>query len=496
MPRKPSRRKTGRKLEDVQRDFVFNSQTQFSPVGPEDIFDATHILEQLKPVVEYLKNWQLYQKHQIPFDGGVVFYGPRGTGKTLFARYVASVSNARFLNMRKFPVRMQSRVHAWQPKDIANLFSLATEWIQANGKPIVIFLDQFDDWLDVHKNVIAELETAMDGFSKRAEGIIMIVTSKESPHKIGGSLFRRKRIGIHIACTLPDAKQQTILLRGFLGKYEHNPNIDCHGVVSLLDEPTPATIEGNVAEAARLAMHDHLLTLAKGEATSGPIVTENHLLQVFLARKLDKPTGYTLSEKDKLNICIHEIGHAVVARAQGFVVAFVSYRPGLESLGRTEISDELNRTLTFEEMKCDLAIDCAGIEAEKFFDIPPSGSGGGDITNLIMQMDLMIESGYRNFLKKYGLQDIIREHEDAQPRSAEMSAAYEKELADLATEAQEKAQNILYFFGKELIQKIAGVLLRKEHGVMLCKELDVLLEPKLSEYHQTHNVHDFLKDQN
>jgi len=484
------------KLVKAQRNFVFRSKTKFSPVKRENIFDATHILSQLEPVIDYLSNWQAYQ-YKVPFDGGIILYGRRGTGKTLFARFIATESGARFLDMRDFPVREASLVHAWQPKDIANLFRLSAEWVKKNNKPIVIFLDQFDDWLEVHKNIVAELETAMDGFSERAEGIVMIVTSKTSPDKIGGSLFRRGRIGIHIACTTPDVNQQTILLRGFLGKYEHDPNIDCRSIVSFLDEPSPATIKGNVAEVARLALREHRLRLAKGENSPEPVITENNLIHVFLGRKLDPPTGHTLSEKDKFTVCVHEIGHAIVARAQGFMVSFVSNRPGLESLGLTGVNDELNRTLTFEEMKYVLAMQCAGIEAEKKFNISPSGSGGSDMKDLDDEMRAMLESGYRgNILKKFGSQDVIRDYENAQPRSEEMSIAYETELAQLSKEAHLKAQHILNFFSSDTIRKAAEELLRKEHGVMLCKELDALLEPKLSEYHRLHNVHDFLKDQN
>ena len=124
-----------------------------------------------------LVNFKRYQDAGIKLDAGVLLLGPSRTGKTMTARYIATKSKARFIDIRQFAeyairiVGDDMHVHAWSDADIRNLFRFSEELAKKSRKPLVLFFDQIDDWLKAHQNVIAQLETEIDGFSGRKEGV-------------------------------------------------------------------------------------------------------------------------------------------------------------------------------------------------------------------------------------------------------------------------------------------------------------------------------------
>jgi len=78
-----------------QRKFVFNEQIDFEKVGAEDIYDASHIFEQIKDIIDLLKNFRRYRGLNVELDAGAVLHGAAGLGKTLFSRYIASKNSQR-----------------------------------------------------------------------------------------------------------------------------------------------------------------------------------------------------------------------------------------------------------------------------------------------------------------------------------------------------------------------------------------------------------------
>ncbi|MDP2598843.1 MAG: AAA family ATPase, partial [Candidatus Liptonbacteria bacterium] len=142
----------------------------------------------------------------------MVIHGPRRIGKTMLARYIATGSGAKFVDMRRFPVDLKSGVHAWQEHDIRSLFRFSEFWTEKNKRPIVLFIDQFDEWLQVHGNIITQLEIELAGFSGRKQGVYIVATSRTNPKDSEASLFLGGRVDKWIAMSFPDKKQQVELL--------------------------------------------------------------------------------------------------------------------------------------------------------------------------------------------------------------------------------------------------------------------------------------------
>ena len=474
-----------------QKEFILKSKHEFRRTDRSMIYDARHIFPQVEEIVDLLVNFKEYTEQNAFCDTGALFYGPKGTGKTMFARYVATKSGARFINARKFSVELKSGVHVWQENDVDNLFGLGEQWVKANGKPLVFFFDQFDDFLKIRPNIVSQFETRLEGFEGKPRGIFIIATSHQGPKEFGGSLFRNGRIGTHVAFSMPDRRQQSELLRGFLGRYEHEENIDTRNLVYILnEEASPVSVEAVVGEACRLATKEIRGKNKKGNNSRKPVIAEKHLLKVLISKALDSPTGHTLSKEEEFQAKVHEIGHYAVGRAWGLPHRFISIRPGLESLGFTYSTDD-SKIVTFDELTYSMAAAFGGAEAERIFDIPENSGWGSDLKKINEIAEALVGLGYRNFLyEDYGLVDVNR---DAKETSQEaMSALEKKELKHLIYMARMCAKETLDFFGRELIQKMADALSSKPDGVILQQELDTVLGEKLVEFHKKNKVVDLI----
>lgn len=479
---------------EARRGFIFNGRTRFEPVERNRLYGLSHIMPQLENIVEFLKNYDFYAQQGATIGGGVIFCGPKGTGKTYCARWMATACNARFIDMRNFPVELKSGVHMWQPGDIKSLFALSSEWVRKNKRPMVLFVDQFDDFLNVHPQVRTQLEIELDGFAGRHDGVFLIATAQVGADEIEGSLFRPGRIGIHVVFSVPDVKQQLEFLRGFLGEHPHEDGIALKNLVFLLKEKTPAAIKSDIEDAHRLACQEYKLNLAdkklSPEECSGPVIKERHLLRVLLEKAVDAPTGHSLSSDEQRCVRIHELGHYIVARAWGLRAHFICVRSGLRSLGLTSLGDDTKKLLSVEEIKYAIAALFGSMEAEKLLGVPPSMSTSMDLESANEMAELLVsECGYRRLLrKKYGFVSLSRDASIVSQRA--LSDMERKELKRLLNEGDRRARRTLKFFGKELIEQIAAVFAEKPEGTMLQQELDPLLEPKLSEFHKMYKVED------
>ena len=160
------------------------------------------------------------------------------------------------------------------------------------------------------------------------------------------------------------------------------------------------------------------------------------------------------------------------------------------------------RIITYGEMRLHLACDLGGPEAQRFMGIPQDACGRGDIdTASAIAVELVMRGGYRNKLKKYGLfapeYDLGEEEDDefgskSRPLTRLVSTDFSRRLTsdvgDLIRKEQKRAFQTLRFFGRELIDKMAKILVSKKNKIMLQRELDGLLAPKLSEFRRLHGV--------
>ena len=99
---------TNRKKHELQRSFIFDKRKAKLPLTRQEvIYGADHIFQQLEIIFNYILD-SLHAFRDVSIDSGAVFWGPHGVGKTMFARYVATKSKARFIDMKKFPVEIEN----------------------------------------------------------------------------------------------------------------------------------------------------------------------------------------------------------------------------------------------------------------------------------------------------------------------------------------------------------------------------------------------------
>ena len=499
-------------MKVAQRAFVFRRSAEFTPVKREHIYGCEHIFPQLQPIFDTLKNYRTYHREKIPVDGGAVLCGSPGMGKTLFARHIATESDARFVDVRRFPVEIKNGMEVWQPKDVAHLFALATEWSKKNNRPIVLFIDQADNFFQsAAASVKTQFELELDGFLERGAGIFLLFTSQNMPQVVfhvsedddegvsdfGGALFRRGRIGIHIPFVKGDFTQSEKLLRGFLEDHPHEDNIACRDLVHLMTSPSAADIKYTVAEARQLARREAVVKdpdIKSGALAKVPIA-ERHLVEVFLSKTLDKASGHTMTEQEKENARVHEVGHYIVARAHGIAAHFVSVRPGLTSLGVTFASDDA-KNKSHTEIRYDIAFCAGGWEAERLCGIPQNTGKRGDIEMVNDFTEYLIFLGDRKKLGRYGKMDLGRWTDDGNGMVASQGllAALEDDTADIIVAGEKRARMTLRFFGKQIVRKLARALAESPHDVMLRQKLDAMLQPKLAEFHRRYHIVDHIRN--
>ena len=482
-----------------QRDFVFRDPSDFLKVSRDQIFGADHVMGQVEEIVDYLSHFERYRN--LPFSKGVIFWGPPRAGKTYLSRYIASASGAAFVDMRKFPVETKDGFHVWQPRDVRNLFTFCAERAKKEKRPIVIFADQFDDWMTVHAkdDALTQFETELDGFSVRSENVFVVVTSKTDPRKLShSSLFMPGRIETVVALSYPDHAQKIKLVEGFLGSYPHDEGIDLASIVSIASSPSQAQLKSLVDQTYFAAVKEVMIKAAKKERHSRePKLTEERLLKTFVEQvlgEIDAPTGHELSAAEEKRVRVHELGHYIVGRALGLPARFVSMRPGLRSLGMT-VEDDANYHIETVRMFTDqIAAIFGGVEAERLCGLSESLSDGSDMRAAAELTKLLVESGHcrKKSLQRYGRFALLRDDNDIIEGSFAFIEALEDDAALLVCREEQRARRILAFFGKAPIAKIEKVFAGKSEGVMLRKELDALLEPKLSAYHRKHKIRDSL----
>ena len=204
-----------------------------------------------------------------------------------------------------------------------------------------------------------------------------------------------------------------------------------------------------------------------------------------------------MTDKEKYETAVHELGHYIVARALGIAAHFVSIRVGLQTLGIT-FSTEDAKARAMRTSRREIAFFREDGKPNALRNFAEHGKSGDiehgeqrrGISSSAFSANARSSGGTASFLRTVGLtKDVggsFLESRDARPRSRTIPAA-------VLLAEERRARKILRFFGKSLLQKIARILAERSSGVMLRKELDALLQPKLVEYHRQNNIVDRIR---
>ena len=270
----------------------------------DDVAGADEEKEELREVVEFLRDPRRFTELGARVPKGVLLVGPPGTGKTLLARAVAGEAGVPFFSMSGSDfVEMYVGVGASRVRD---LFDQAKK-----NAPCIIFIDEIDavgrqrgaglgGGHDEREQTLNQLLVEMDGFSGN-EGIIMIAATNR-PDVLDHALMRPGRFDRQVVVNTPDLKGREEILKVHAKGKPLAPDVDLSVVAKSTAGFTGADLENLLNEAALLAARRSLRAITMEE------IDEATVKVVVGTEK----RSHVMTEKEKKLTACHEAGHAVV----------------------------------------------------------------------------------------------------------------------------------------------------------------------------------------
>ncbi len=329
-----------------------------------DVAGVDEAKEELKEIVEFLRNPKKYQRLGGRIPKGALLLGPPGCGKTLLARAVAGEANVPFFFMSGSEfVEMFVGLGAARVRE---LFQQAKE-----KAPALVFLDEIDTIgkgrggalgagfgaHDEREQTLNQLLVEMDGFDSQKGVIIMAATNR--PDVLDPALVRPGRFDRQVVVDQPDLRGREEILKVHVRGVALDPSVELRILAARTPGFTGADLANVVNEAALLA--------ARKEKDAVTMIELEEAIDRTVAGLERK--SRVMSEKDKERVAIHEMGHALVALTAPTAdpVHRVSIIPrGAAALGMTMQRPLEDRYLLTEpELKDRLAVLLGGRTAEE-----------------------------------------------------------------------------------------------------------------------------------
>jgi cell division protease FtsH len=442
----------------------------------KDVAGVDEAKEELREIIEFLREAQKFQKLGGRIPKGVLLVGHPGTGKTLLARAVAGEANVPFFSISGSDfVEMFVGVGASRVRD---LFEQGKK-----NAPCIIFIDEIDavgrhrgaglgGGHDEREQTLNQLLVEMDGFESN-EGVILIAATNR-PDVLDPALLRPGRFDRRVVVPLPDVRGREEILRVHTRKIPLADDVD----LSILARGTPgfsgAELSNMVNEAAlnaarnnRKAVLMYDFELAKDKVLMGA------------ERK-----SMLLTEEEKKVTAYHEAGHALVAALMPHADPLhkVTIIPRGMALGVTmQLPETDKHNYTREYLATQIAVLMGGRLAEEIFLKQMSTGAGNDIeraTELARKMVCewgMSGLGPLTFGKKE--EQIFLGRELAQHRdfSEETARQIDAEVRRFVNNGYDGAKKLIEE-NKDKLGRIAEALLERE--VLDAAELKLILEGK------------------
>jgi cell division protease FtsH len=430
-----------------------------------DVAGVDEAKEELREIVDFLKNPKKYQRLGGRIPKGVLLLGPPGCGKTLLARAVAGEANVPFFFMSGSEfVEMFVGLGAARVRE---LFQQAKE-----KAPALVFLDEIDTigkgragpmsgsfgGHDEREQTLNQLLVEMDGFDASKGVIIMAATNR--PDVLDPALIRPGRFDRQVVVDLPDLNGREEILRVHARGVALDPSVDLNTIAARTPGFTGADLENVVNEAALLA--------ARRE--------KNAVTMEELEEAIDRATAglerksRVVSDTQKERVAVHEMGHALVALNCKEIDPLhrVTIIPrGAAALGITMTRPLEDRYVVTEpQLKDQMAFAMGGQAAEEiYFDGVISTGAQNDLEKATELARAMVS--------QFGMSDAVgplslgRDDPNAWmpgavPKvSAHTSELIDKEVRRLLDEARLRADKILNE-NRGLLNQLSALLIATE----------------------------------
>ena len=328
---------------------------RFSDVAGED-----EAKENLAEIVDYLHDPKKYKDIGASMPKGILLVGPPGTGKTMLAKAVAGEANVPFFSMSGSEfVEMFVGMGASKVRD---LFKQAKE-----KAPCIVFIDEIDaigkkrdgnvGGNDECEQTLNQLLTEMDGFEDNNGVIILAATNR--PESLDPALTRPGRFDRRVPVELPDLKGREAILKVHAKKIKVADNVDYNKIARMASGASGAELANIVNEAALRAVRENRAYVTQADLEES--------IEVVIAGYQKK--NAIMTDKEKLIVSYHEVGHALVAAKQtnSAPVQKITIVPRTSgALGYTMQVDEGNHYLmSKEELENKIATYTGGRAAEE-----------------------------------------------------------------------------------------------------------------------------------
>jgi cell division protease FtsH len=271
----------------------------------DDVAGMENSKQELKEIVDYLKDPGQFKLIGGKVPKGILLVGPPGTGKTLLARAVAGEAGVNFYSISASQfIEMFVGVGASRVRD---LFANAKK-----GAPSIIFIDEIDavgrsrgtglgGGHDEREQTLNQLLSEMDGFDRHEEVIVLAATNR--PDVLDPALLRPGRFDRHVVIERPDWRDREKILKVHARKITMAEGIDFITLAKGTPGMTGADLENLVNEAAILASRE-----------SATAVTMVHLEQAKDKLLMGDERKMVISEIEKRITAYHEAGHVLIAK--------------------------------------------------------------------------------------------------------------------------------------------------------------------------------------
>jgi cell division protease FtsH len=441
----------------------------------KDVAGVDEAKEELKEIIEYLREPAKFQKLGGRIPKGVLLVGPPGTGKTLLARAVAGEANVPFFSISGSDfVEMFVGVGASRVRD---LFEQGKK-----NAPCIIFIDEIDavgrhrgaglgGGHDEREQTLNQLLVEMDGFESN-DGVILVAATNR-PDVLDPALLRPGRFDRRVVVGLPDVSGREEILGVHVKKVPVSDDTN----LNVLARGTPgfsgADLANMVNEAALSAarMNRKQVTMYDFEVAKDKVLMGAERKSMLLTDEEKRVTAY------------HEAGHALVSliHEHSDPIHKVTIIPRGMALGVTIFLPGDRHNYTREYLEANLAIAYGGRVSEEIFLHQMSTGAGSDIesaTDLARRMVCeygMSRLGPLTFGKKE--EQIFLGREIAQHRdfSEETARQIDLEVRRLIDEAYQSAHTIVET-NADAMHRIAAALLERE--TIDAEEVKMLIEGK------------------
>ena len=428
----------------------------------DDIEGVEEAEENLQEIVDYLHNPQKYTEIGATMPKGLLLVGPPGTGKTMLAKAVAGEADVPFFSMSgsEFVEMFVGRGAA----KVRDLFKQAKE-----KAPCIVFIDEIDaiggkrsngggmGGHDEREQTLNQLLTEMDGFEGNSGVIILAATNR--PETLDPALTRPGRFDRRVPVELPDLKGREAILKVHSKKVKLSDDVDFNRIARMASGASGAELANIINEAALRAVRS-----GRKVATQADL---EESIEVVIAGYQKK--NAILTDKEKMIVAYHEIGHAMVAAKQtnSAPVQKITIIPRTSgALGYTMQVDEGNHYLmSKEEIENKIATYTGGRVAEEIAIGSITTGASNDIEQATKLARAMITRfGMSDDFGMVALETVTNQYlggDTSLVCSTETQAKIDEKVVALVKAQYEKAKQIL-LANKAKLDELAQYLYANE----------------------------------